>query len=97
MYITRGPKILTYNLVWVHQKKNQIQQRSHSNWGLSSHCPLDYVDRSEIFSNSSFISGRKLDAGYGTFCPSQQKTEIAGWWDTTYTFMWVKFYCPTDF
>jgi len=52
MCITRGPKILTYNLVQVHQKKNQIQQRSHSNWGLSSHFPLDHVDSSEMFSNS---------------------------------------------
>jgi len=35
MYITRGPKIFTYHLVQVHQKKNQIQQSSHSNWRLS--------------------------------------------------------------
>jgi len=34
--IIRGPKILTYNLSYIHQNKNQIQQRSHSNWGLSS-------------------------------------------------------------
>jgi len=26
----------------------------------------------------SFISGRKLDAGYGTFCPAKQKTGYAG-------------------
>jgi len=38
----------------VHQKKIQIQQRSHSNWGLYCHFPdpLDHVDSSEIFSNS---------------------------------------------
>ena len=52
MYITRDPKILTYNLVKVHQKIIQIQQRSHSNWGLSCHFPFDHVDSSEIFSNS---------------------------------------------
>jgi len=35
----------------------------------------------ENFSNSSFMSGRKLDAGYG-FCPSKRKTGY-GCWDTT--------------
>jgi len=33
--------MLTYNLVQVHQKQNQIQRRSDSHWQLSSHLPLD--------------------------------------------------------
>jgi len=30
------------------------------------------------FLQLSFLSGRKLDTGYGTFCPSKQKTGYAG-------------------
>jgi len=30
------------------------------------------------FLQHSFISGRKLDTGYGTFCPSIQKTGYVG-------------------
>jgi len=35
------------------------------------------------FFQHSFISGWKLDAGYGTFCPSKQKTGYAGCQETT--------------
>jgi len=59
LYITSGPKILTYNHMWVHQTKNQIQQWSDSNLQLSSHFPLDYIDSSENFSNSVFYLAEK--------------------------------------
>jgi len=36
---------------YVHQKKNQVQQMSDSNWQLSSHFPLDHIDSSDNFSN----------------------------------------------
>jgi len=62
MYITRGPKIFTYNLVQVHQKKNQIQQRSQSNSRLSSYLPLDYIDSSEISPTELYIWQK---TGYG--------------------------------
>jgi len=38
MYITRGPKILSYNLKYMKRK-------------MSSHFPVDHVDSSENFSN----------------------------------------------
>jgi len=44
MYITRGSKFVTYNLAQVQQKKKQIQQRSDSNWQLSSDFPLEHMD-----------------------------------------------------
>jgi len=58
----KGFKIFSYNLVKVHQKKNQIQQKSHSNSQLSSHLPVDHVDSSEI-SPTQFYIWQKT--GYG--------------------------------
>jgi len=66
----------------LHQKKtkdNKGVTRTDDCLG-NSHSTMLTIVR---FLQLSFISGIKLDAGYGTFCPLTQKTGYAGWWDTT--------------
>ena len=76
IYITRCPKFLTYNLVQVHHKKTKYNKRvtRTDDCLVTSDSTMLTVVR---FLQLSFISGRKLYAGYGAFCPSKQKTGYA--------------------
>jgi len=62
-------------------KGNQIQQRSHSNWRLSSHFPLDHVDSSEIYSTQFYVAENWMRIWY--FLSFETENWYAVCWDTT--------------
>ena len=68
----------TINHYHYHQKKNQLQQRSHSNWRLSSdviHLPLDFIDSSEI-SPTQFYIWQKTTYGIRYFLSFETESWI---------------------
>jgi len=106
-YTTKIPKILhqkknqrktKYNKE--HQKKNQIQQRSHSRWGLPSHFPLDHCwwYSSEMFSNSVlYLLAENWMRDTVLFVLRNRKLEMLVVETIPTLVLWGKFYWPTYF